>query len=154
MEHRTEALALLGEKQRLLREVEERSEQMLALGPDRLEEAVNHRLALLQKVEQLDRRLRSLCGEDAALRAALNQTGPQTDPQLAQLARAALQARATANRIVQGDPAVRRHMLAQRALLKSKIEKLNRGGGAVAKRYRQAMETGHTPWRQKKSRNF
>lgn len=154
MTNRAQALQLLREKEELLLQVEKQSEQMLAMHVEELAAAVENRQALLQQVQQKDRQLRQMCDSDQPLRDALNQAAAPQDDELRQLHRASMAVKAAANRILQGEGGIERHMQAERARLKRKIEKLNRGGASAAKRYRKAMETGHNPMYQKKSRNF
>lgn len=154
MTNRAQALQLLQEKEKLLLQVEQQSEQMLNMHVDELAAAVNNRQRLLQQVQEKDRQLRQLCEEDQPLRDALNQTVVPGDDELQRLYRASMAVKAAANRILQGEGSIERHMQAERERLKGKIEKLNRGSASAAKRYRKAMETGHTPMYQKKSHNF
>lgn len=153
-DNRAHALQLLREKEQLLLELETLSEQMLGMHVDELADAVKKRQSLLLQVQERDNQLRLWCDDDAPMREAMNQTAVPQEETLRALYQASLSVKAVANRILQGEQAIERHMQAERTRLKKKIEKLNQGGASVAKMYRKSMEIGHAPMYKKKSRNF
>lgn len=145
-----EILNRLEQKNGYLMEIEQISEKMLQMEVEELEQAMEKRAELLQKVAEEDGCLREMCAVDQRVRDLLNHKELPQNKEEQQLYDGSLKVKATANRIYQGEATLKQYMESKKSQILDKIQQLNKRGGGAIRGYSQVLSTGN----QNESKNF
>lgn len=149
-----EILDRLEEKNRYLMEIEKISEKMLQMEVEELEQAMEKRAELLEKVGKEDVCLREMCATDQRARDLLNHNQlPQTEDEQ-KLYDGSLKVKATANRIYQGEATLKQYMEHKKSQILDKIQELNKRGAGAIRGYSQVLSTGSKTESKNFSKNF
>lgn len=155
MDKLNEAMHTLQQKKQMFLLLEQQSEKMLVMQADQLEKAVENRQNLLEQIEELDQRLRALCKDWHELAGLLNHECLPSTSNEQEIYQLDSEIKAIANRILRGEQAIQQHIYAEQNRIKEKIEKMNKSGYTVAKKYQQSIVTSNVGYYEdKKSRNF
>lgn len=151
---RMKMLQTLEEKKDLFAEMEQLSDQMLAMDADELGQAYEQRQKLMDQAAELDKAIRTMCEEDPQARDAVNHVSQPEDAQLRELYDVSRAIKAAASRILEGEEYRRKHVEVERDKAKKKIEELNKSGSSVAMHYLDSMQKATEVFPKRRIRNF
>lgn len=155
MERFNEVMELLQQKKQAFSLLEQQSEAMLGMEVQELEQAIENRQSLLNQIQKIDDTLKKIGLQWQELPTILNRQRLPENPQEQNIYQLDGEIKAIANRVMQGEKGIAEYICTQKKRIKEKIEKLNKSGYTVAKKYHQSVMTGGTmQYQKKKSRNF
>lgn len=145
MKELNELLGLLKEKKECFVSFEQEADAMCSCPMEALEDIMQKRQKILDRVGVLDKRIQELCRTagpeaDAAIKNTCARGGLSAN--LAQLYDASMQVKGVISRIVENESMIRDRLETEKSILLQKIEKTQTGSMAAASRYSASVQTG------------
>lgn len=137
-------LELLQRKHEIFLIIENLTEKMKGAPIEKLTRLFEQRGDALQRVTEIDCRLKELACEDEALKGALNNSSEPASlcGELAEVFKASLAVKAVANRVLKIEPEVQARVENERDKLFERLEVINSSGNSVAESYKRSVQTG------------
>lgn len=143
MRETNEILLILSQKKELFQQFAVQADEICQVPMEEMEEHMAKRQEIIEKLQELDKQMEALCesagqGTDDAVHNRCDRSG--LTPELGMIFDASMAVKAIVSRIVAFEPMVKDRIETEKELLMEKIESINTGALAAAKRYSPTMQ--------------
>ncbi len=140
----TRLCELLNKKKKLFFELEAVTDGMVGASVEEIEAAMEKRADIFSAIEATDKEISNAVKNDVEAKAAIDSkgSGEGLSAPLAAVYNGSLAVKAVANRILQNEAMVRKHIEAQLEKLRETIAELNTSGESTAEKYHHTVVAG------------